>query len=327
MITIRDLDRSSDDDLRAYASIDTLSDEATIGGSAPQSVDEVRASMIDDEFWLRRLQLAFRDGEPVACLVASMALQENTDRLQVFPVVLPEFADDEELHFALADRLAELCAETGRKATLWQLLPPDGDPDDPAHMASRVAARLGLTRRSLSTCSAASLPVPDDVLAKRVEEADGYRIELWRGPTEDRWVPALLDLYNRFDADMPTEDEEYERRDYTVERLRSGEARLAAQGIERLRAVAIAPDDTLVAITEVEIGPRGSLAYQEVTVVLTDHRGHGLGKAIKLATHAELSRIERLTSVATWTSHVNPWMNAINEALGYETRFREACYQ
>ncbi len=327
MLTFTPLDVDDDDSLRVYQALDEAANEALYGGTSPKELDEVRAALQPNEYRSYLIELLCRQGEPVGFLFATLPRQENLDQLQTYPVFRPDLAADEALHMAFAERVGALATELGRRPSVWMVLPADGNPDDPALPQTRAAARLGLRRRSLTTCTGAHLPLSGQLLAGRADVVEGYRIELWRGPVAPGWVEPLLTLHRRFDADQPTEDEDSELPVRTEERLRKAEAWLEAQRIELLRAVAIAPDGTLAGLSEVEVGARGSLAMQETTVVLTEHRGHGLGRALKLATHAELSSMERLTSIVTWTSHVNPWMQAINEALGYRIRHREGCYQ
>ncbi|WP_296136469.1 hypothetical protein [uncultured Tessaracoccus sp.] len=327
MLTFTPLDVDDDEALRNYGALAEASDEATLGGSAPKDVPELRAALQPNEYRGYVIELLHRDREAVGFLNATLPQRENADQFQAYPVFRPDLMDDEALHLVVADRVGVLAREHGRRPTMWMLLPADGDPDDPALPANRAAARLGLRRRSLMTCTGAPLPLAEHLLAERVDVVDGYRIDLWQGPVAREWVEPLLTLYRRFDADIPIEDQDRQAPVRTEERLRTAEAWFEAQRIEIVRAVAIAPDGTLAGLSEVEVGARGSLAFQETTVVLTEHRGYGLGRALKLATHAELSRRERLTSIVTWTSHVNPWMNAINDELGYRIRHREGCYQ
>lgn len=323
---IRPLDLASDDDLAVWSAITAATDEHDMGGCAPLSVTAVRASLTDDEYKAHLPRLAFLDGEPVAYLFTELGKRDRLGEVSAFPVVHPRHRGTSVVE-RLAEELGRIADETGRRPSVWQLAPAEGDLDDPTSDANRFAAVLGLERKAVSFARAASLPLPDALLDEVRDDVDGYRIERWSEPVPERWAPELLRLFTRFQHDMPHEDEHVEVVEYTVERLRAKERRHAAMGTEVLIAVAIAPDGSLAAYSDVHVEPAGSLAVQEVTMVLAEHRGHGLGKAVKLATHAELSRRGRLTTVITWNSHVNPWMAAINERLGYRIRFREVLYE
>ena len=55
-----------------------------------------------------------------------------------------------------------------------------------------------------------------------------------------------------------------------------------------------------------------------ITMVLPEHRGHSLGLAMKLATHATLATaVPACGLVTTSNADVNDHMNAVNEAMGY----------
>ena len=63
------------------------------------------------------------------------------------------------------------------------------------------------------------------------------------------------------------------------------------------------------------------MAYQQDTLVLREHRGHGLGLALKAATHAgPRRRVARgCAPSGRGTPTTNGPMIAVNEALGYRT--------
>lgn len=323
---VRPLDLTSDDDLAAWARITAAADQHDMGGCAPLDVEAVRASLTEDEYKEYRPRLALVDGEPVAYLHLELGKQDHLDEVSGFPVVHPDHRGTPVVE-ALAAELGRIVEDTGRRASVWQVVPANGDLDDSTSDANRFAAVLRIGRKAVSIARAASLPLSDALQSTARDEVDGYRIERWSEPVPERWAPELVRLFTRFQRDKPHEDEHVEEMENTVERLRAKERRHAAMGREALIAVAIAPNGSLAAYSDVHLEPTGSLAVQQVTMVLAEHRGHGLGMAVKLATHAELSQRTRLTTVVTWNSHVNPWMAAINERLGYRVRFREALYE
>jgi RimJ/RimL family protein N-acetyltransferase len=80
---------------------------------------------------------------------------------------------------------------------------------------------------------------------------------------------------------------------------------------------AVVEDRTVVAFTEVEVGPEPT-ASQHSTVVLPGHRRRGLGTAVKLALAARLRAARPdLTTVTTTVSAANAPMLALNERVGY----------
>ena len=76
---------------------------------------------------------------------------------------------------------------------------------------------------------------------------------------------------------------------------------------------------TLVGFTELALptGP-GRAAVQEATLVSQEHRGHGLGLLVKLASLQRLASVAPLTpSVSTVNAEENGPMLAVNAELGY----------
>jgi GNAT superfamily N-acetyltransferase len=61
-----------------------------------------------------------------------------------------------------------------------------------------------------------------------------------------------------------------------------------------------------------------ALGYQQDTLVLREHRGHGLGLALKLANHRALvAALPGVLRVRTWNAVENAHMLAVNTALGF----------
>ena len=83
--------------------------------------------------------------------------------------------------------------------------------------------------------------------------------------------------------------------------------------------MAFAPDGELVGYTDVFVPPHVEhRAEIGITMVLPEHRGHALGLAMKLATHASLqAAVPSCRLVSTSNADVNAAMNAVNERMGY----------
>jgi GNAT superfamily N-acetyltransferase len=75
----------------------------------------------------------------------------------------------------------------------------------------------------------------------------------------------------------------------------------------------------LVGYSQVQVGAGAELGYQQDTLVLREHRGHGLGLRMKAAsTLAVLAEAPEVTRIRTWNADDNAPMLAVNRALGYE---------
>ena len=102
--------------------------------------------------------------------------------------------------------------------------------------------------------------------------------------------------------------------------MRALEASLAAQN--RAKVTTAARHDAsgrLVGFTEVAI-PLGApeSSWQHDTLVMREHRGHGLGFAMKLANFfAVHERHPEVRRINTWNAQENAPMIAVNEDLGF----------
>ena len=141
----------------------------------------------------------------------------------------------------------------------------------------------------------------------------------------DRWPGAYLgdrcELGRRMSTDAPAGDRALEEEVWDAARVRTLEAGLAAQ--HRGKVTTAARHDVsgrLVAFSEVVV-PLGApaSAWQHDTLVLREHRGHGLGFAVKVANlWAVLERYPAVRTISTWNAADNRHMIAVNEALGFE---------
>ena len=116
-------------------------------------------------------------------------------------------------------------------------------------------------------------------------------------------------------GEMEIEPEKWDRKrveEREARNLRTGPARAGGRG-------ALAPDGTMVALTEVMVNERVTWrGFQSGTLVDPEHRGHHLGLAIKLANHRQVrTTYPRLRLLLTGNADVNAPMNAVNDALGY----------
>ena len=139
----------------------------------------------------------------------------------------------------------------------------------------------------------------------------------------DRWPEEDLDdrceLGRRMSTDIPTGELDADEEIWDHARVRALEASLAAQN--RAKVTTAARHDGsghLVGFTEVAI-PLGApeSAWQHDTLVMREHRGHGLGFALKvanlLAVQAQYPAVRR---ISTWNAEENVPMIAVNEEIG-----------
>jgi GNAT superfamily N-acetyltransferase len=139
----------------------------------------------------------------------------------------------------------------------------------------------------------------------------------------DHWPEEDLDdrceLGRRMSTDVPTGELDADEEAWDHARVRALEASLAAQ--DRAKVTTAARHDAgghLVGFSEVAI-PLGApeSAWQHDTLVIREHRGHGLGFALKVANLlAVQARYPAVRRISTWNAEENAPMIAVNEEIG-----------
>ncbi len=155
-----------------------------------------------------------------------------------------------------------------------------------------------------------------------------YSLIQWEGPAPAEFVDDLVVLNSRMTIDAPLEELDWEPEQWTPDRYREREQRIAASGQVCLSTAARhEPSGQIVALTDIGLASaQPDIAYQWSTIVLPSHRGHRLGMLVKLA-NLELLRTNRprVRTLNTWNAAINDHMVAINEAIGFRAveRWRE----
>lgn len=147
-----------------------------------------------------------------------------------------------------------------------------------------------------------------------------YEIDVAVGALPEEWLADRATLQARMSTDAPSGELPTEEERWDADRLRESVAATLRAGRTRVEAVARhRASGRLVAYSYVEC-PRATpeLAYQEDTLVAREHRGHGLGIALK----RELVRVlraerPRVRTIRTWNATTNEPMLAVNTALGF----------
>ncbi|MFD9304363.1 GNAT family N-acetyltransferase [Streptomyces sp. NPDC060048] len=160
-----------------------------------------------------------------------------------------------------------------------------------------------------------------DVRAAREESAPpapGYELFCWPGLVPDAWAPAVAVAHGAME-DAPMGDLDQQIQTWTAERLHAAHRKILDRGGALTTVAAVTPDGEVAAYTELVLpDPSGPRALQYDTVVVPAHRGHGLGRAVKLRMLAEAAvRHPDLRTVATSVADDNTPMLTVNAALGY----------
>jgi len=163
---------------------------------------------------------------------------------------------------------------------------------------------------------------PGTVAALRAtaeRSAAGYSLVSWSGPIPEKYYGPLAGVLNAFN-DAPhganTEPEEW-----TADRVRQRTGQFERAGLLHGYGVAALADDSgeMTAYSGVLTNPeQPQWAFQQLTAVVRDHRGHRLGLLVKTAM-LELLAAEQpqLEYILTGNAATNAYMIAVNEQLGY----------
>ncbi len=111
------------------------------------------------------------------------------------------------------------------------------------------------------------------------EGSGDYALETSLDGIPDSWLDDRAELQRRMSTDVPLGDLQLEEEDWDAERMRGEYEVLSAMGRRVVETVARhVPSGRLVGYTQVQVSPeRPTLGYQQDTLVVREHRGHGLG--------------------------------------------------
>lgn len=279
-----------------------------------QTADELRVRETDPTSL--RLRVAALDGETVCGGLDIMLPLRDNRHLGLVEIAVHPDHRRRGIGTTLLEAAEATAREQGRTTivseTMWL-----GEDHRIGDGAGEFASRFGyapaqtMLRSDYSTSD--EEPVPPPV-------AQGYAVETHLGtpPVADR--PDRAWLARRMSTDAPLGDLALEEEEWDEERVAGLDARLEA--MERGRTSAFArhlASGRLVAFTEIQVPKKGpTLAYQQDTLVLREHRGHGLGLAVKLANLALLrAAFPAVRTIRTWNAVENAHMLAVNTAMGF----------
>jgi GNAT superfamily N-acetyltransferase len=156
----------------------------------------------------------------------------------------------------------------------------------------------------------------------------GYHLVRLGDHCQDELLEAACAAENA-EADAPTGDLDYTHHAIDPDGMRADEADLRAAGLESFRVLAVAGDGAGAGISELAVNShRPQLGLQGTTAVVADHRGHRIGRWLKAVNllDARAANAE-LRTVTTTNAEANPWMLAINVAMGFRTHHIWRHYQ
>lgn len=167
------------------------------------------------------------------------------------------------------------------------------------------------------------LDLPVDIGALRTQHggtAAGVEVKSWTGACPEDVIEDWTRLTTQMEEDVPMGDLTRPASRSDVDSVRRGEQRMADQGWILVRSLA-RRDGVSVGYTEIFVSRHDpEIITQDDTLVDRDHRGRGVGRALKLANLENLLALEEAREarwIQTYTALDNAPMLALNQAFGF----------
>jgi GNAT superfamily N-acetyltransferase len=268
--------------------------------------------------------LAWVDGRVVGRVQIELPQLDNRENARILTAVRPDYRR-RGIGTVLLGRAVKIASARGRVRIVAETVGSldGGPPRDPAgrEFARAVGAKEAATEVRRRLDLAAVDPTEHAaLLADAWRHASGYRLIFWHGSVPEEHLPRAAYLDGRLLEDAPLGELDWEPAKMDTSRFRSMERAVMARRRRPYNAGAV-HDATgrLAAFTALSMDATiPDHAWQNITIVDPEHRGHRLGLLIKLANLVRVRRAEpALTVLDTWNSDDNHRMIAINEAIGY----------
>lgn len=241
-------------------------------------------------------------------------LTENTHAIDVEIAVDPRFRR-QGVATRLLDEVAARAKADGRTLlTTSVIASPSGTSSGTAFAEAR-----GFVQKHTELHQVIELPMDDTVVDVLERVVPGYELVQWGDRTPDEWLGEFADAYTVMSRDVPHGDRSVELQVWTPERLIARETRRVEQGRFTHTTVAVDVDGRLAAYTQ--MGGNQAVPerlYQYDTFVRPEHRGRGLGIAVKIPNLRSLqAELDHPAVLHTWNAPENAPMIAVNAKLGF----------
>lgn len=311
MTAIERLDPTSDDRFAEFhATYHAAKDEEW---DRPYDAREQRVEFLDDAGYVDRVGLLARDdgGTPVGIGIAEIPLKDNPNLAYVSVHVRPDFRRRGH-GSALLEGLAGIGREHSRTTLFAEARWGVGEKGS-GHTSFAEARGFHLDLVDAHRVLELPATIPDAPVR------DGYTLHSWRGPCPGYWVDQYANLLSLIVQEAPGGDFGLENEFFDSARVRADEESLTKQGRIMQISVTVAPDGTLAGHTQL-VFP--DVAQEDVfqwdTLVLSEHRGHGLGLSLKVhAMGVSRDLLEGRKFVHTYNAVSNGPMISVNELMGF----------
>lgn len=182
------------------------------------------------------------------------------------------------------------------------------------------AEHLGLVVGNQEFRQLLTLPISIEHLESLARPTSGVEIRSWIGPCPQDLVQDWAMLTTQMNADVPLGElsRAIEATDVAVIRL--NEERLQTRGYVLVRSLAQIEGEG-AGYTDILVSRHDpQIVVQDDTLVEREHRGRGIGRALKVANLHQLSRVPEAASarwVQTYTATSNAPMLALNRDVGF----------
>ncbi len=266
--------------------------------------------------------LGWAGEEAVASGWAAADVKDDARLIHLLPRVLPGHRQAG-LGSAMLELMEEYATRLGRtlfhSTGVWDASHgPDGVGSAPVEFAAKHGWKLGLTSTRFRLLLPTRTERLDALGAERKARRQGYTIRAWSGPVPDELLSDWALLEARLSEDAPRGSLASRTETASTEAVRDDERILARTGRVKFNAVAISPGGELVAYSNVIVRAATSEpGFQWGTFVRREHRGRGLGAAVKIAALGLLERSRPdVPAVITENARSNRHMIRLNQALG-----------
>jgi GNAT superfamily N-acetyltransferase len=261
---------------------------------------------------------AFEDGEMWGAAHVDHPQYDNLHSASAGWYVHPE-RQRHGLGTALARAAEDVARGRGRRLLMTEAYAPPDEDSAGLLFARAVGFEDGLVDGMKVVDLVETEALWSDLEARTAPRHEDYRIVTWHDGVPQDLVDGYCRLNEMFFEEAPMGDLEVEPEKWDAGRVAEAAERNRRTGRRVVSAGALAPDGTLIGITEVMVNERATQrGFQSGTLVDRAHRGHALGLAVKLANHRQLRGLfPECRVLLTGNADVNAAMNKVNEALGY----------
>ncbi|GAA2110060.1 GNAT family N-acetyltransferase [Kocuria atrinae] len=212
----------------------------------------------------------------------------------------------------------------------------DGSGKLPAsHRQTRFAEHAGYELQTVSSFALLDVPLPQErveSIERSLEEVpftERYALHTWVDSAPEELLEPLARLHARLPSDSFVKPIVSDPDPWDAERVRRTERLREEDGDRSLMAVAEDRENgELVGMTELILAQhRPTLALQDETLVIREHRGRRLGMRLKMANLKQLTEVQpEVETVYSWTHTGNDRMNWVNAQLGFQDAGQSAVW-